>query len=76
VNIFRKRFAYLFEKSFWNQRPLLGGNAMTTLIAPSFEKLIVPGAKIDPIASGFEFTEGPVWNSEKQNLVLAKSCLQ
>ncbi len=44
---------------------------MMTLIAPSFEKLIVPGAKIDPIASGFEFTEGPVWNSEKQNLVFS-----
>lgn len=44
---------------------------MMTLIAPTFEKLIVPGAKIDPIASGFEFTEGPVWNSEKQNLVFS-----
>jgi len=44
---------------------------MMTLIAPSFEKLVVPGAKIDPIAGGFEFTEGPVWNSEKQHLVFS-----
>jgi len=44
---------------------------MMTLIAPSFEKLIVPGAKIDPIAGGFGFTEGPVWNSEQQNLLFS-----
>ncbi len=31
---------------------------MTTLTTPSFEKLIVPGAKIDQIAGGFEFTFG------------------
>ena len=44
---------------------------MKTLITPAFEKLIVPGAKIDPIAGGFEFTEGPVWNSVKQNLIFS-----
>lgn len=44
---------------------------MMTLITPSFEKLIVPGAKIDSIASGFGFTEGPVWNSEQQNLLFS-----
>jgi sugar lactone lactonase YvrE len=44
---------------------------MATVIDPTFEKLIVPGAKIDLITGGFEFTEGPVWNSEKQHLVFS-----
>ena len=44
---------------------------MMTLITSSFERLIVPGAKIDSIAGGFEFTEGPVWNSEKQHLIFS-----
>jgi len=44
---------------------------MTTLITPAFEKLMMPGAKIDAIAGGFEFTEGPVWNNEKQHLVFS-----
>ena len=44
---------------------------MTTVIDPSFEKLINPGAQIDRIAGGFEFTEGPVWNSEKQQLIFS-----
>ena len=44
---------------------------MMTPIDPSFETLIVSGAEIDTIAGGFEFTEGPVWNSENQTLVFS-----
>jgi sugar lactone lactonase YvrE len=44
---------------------------MMTIIAPEFESLIVPNAKIDKIAGGFEFTEGPLWNSEQQNLIFS-----
>jgi sugar lactone lactonase YvrE len=44
---------------------------MMTLISSSFEKLMVPGATIDRISGGLEFTEGPVWNSEQQHLLFS-----
>lgn len=34
---------------------------------PALDKLIEPGAKIEVLASGFDWTEGPVWVPEKQN---------
>ena len=44
---------------------------MINLVDPSFEKLIVPDAKIDSIAGGFGFTEGPVWSREQQHLIFS-----
>jgi hypothetical protein len=38
---------------------------MINFVDPSFEKLIVPGVKIDSIAGGFGFTEGPVMKTWK-----------
>ena len=32
--------------------------------SPQFSKLIAPDAKLETIASGFGFTEGPVWDSK------------
>ncbi len=37
----------------------------------SFERLIVPGVKIDLVAGGFQFTEGPVWNSREKYLIFS-----
>jgi gluconolactonase len=31
-------------------------------LSPRFSKLIAPGAKLETIATGFGFTEGPVWD--------------
>ena len=48
-----------------------GGDTIANIIDSSFEKLLKPGAKIDQIATGFQFTEGPVWDSEKQRLIFS-----
>ena len=31
-------------------------------VDPNFNRIVSPDAKVEPIADGFDFTEGPVWN--------------
>ena len=38
--------------------PVLG---KITRLDPKFDSLVPPGAKLEVLASGFEWTEGPVW---------------
>lgn len=35
-----------------------------TRLNPAFDQLVAKGAKVEKLAGGFEFTEGPVWNRE------------
>ena len=37
-------------------------NARVNRLDPALDKLIAPNARIEKIASGFVFTEGPLWN--------------
>jgi len=41
-----------------------------TAVAPEFHKLFDPGARIEKVTEGFQFTEGPVW-SPKQFLLFS-----
>ena len=36
--------------------------------SPAFEELIDPAAELTELGSGYQFTEGPVWNPRDQSL--------
>ncbi len=38
---------------------------------PALDKLIPPGAAVEVLASGFEWTEGPVWDRREQRLLFS-----
>lgn len=38
---------------------------------PAFDKLVPPGAKIEVLAGGFEWTEGPVWDTKQACLLFS-----
>ncbi|MGQ4807652.1 Gluconolactonase [Candidatus Entotheonellaceae bacterium PAL068K] len=46
---------------------------MVTMIVldPSLEQLVTPNAQVQKIATGFVFTEGPVWHSKDQRLIFS-----
>jgi len=44
---------------------------MATVMDASFEKLIDPDVQTEKIAGGFQFTEGPVWNSKENRLIFS-----
>jgi sugar lactone lactonase YvrE len=45
--------------------------ALIQVLDASFERLIDPNAPVQNIATGFAFTEGPVWNSRDQHLIFS-----
>ena len=45
--------------------------ALIQVLDASFERLIDPNAPVQNIATGFAFTEGPVWNSRDQRLIFS-----
>lgn len=40
------------------------GVGAVTRLDPAFDRLVAPGAKIEKLAGGLQFTEGPVWVAE------------
>ena len=40
-------------------------------VDPRFDKLIPPGAKLEKLAEGFEWSEGPVWVAEGEFLLFS-----
>ena len=44
---------------------------MITVIDPSFEKLIDPNVQAETIGNGFQFTEGPLWDSKENRLIFS-----
>ncbi len=38
---------------------------------PQFSKLIAPGTKIEKLADGFQWCEGPVWLRREQSLLFS-----
>ncbi len=50
---------------------LLGGPESIERIDPAFDDLIPPAAKIETLATGFTWTEGPVWDEDNQRLLFS-----
>lgn len=56
--------------SVWTQAMLIGGITVTTMTSAQdlqgkvvgFADLFEPGARVEKVATGFRFTEGPVWD--------------
>jgi gluconolactonase len=40
-------------------------------VDPGFDKVLSPGAKIEKVAGGFRFVEGPVWNRTARYLIFS-----
>jgi sugar lactone lactonase YvrE len=45
--------------------------ATITVLDPALTKLVNPDAQIQRIATGFQFTEGPVWHSRERHLIFS-----
>jgi hypothetical protein len=45
--------------------------ALMTVVDPAFERLIEPHEPTPKIATGFPFTEGPVWHSRDRCLIFS-----
>jgi gluconolactonase len=46
-------------------------NAKIVWLDPRFDKLVPPDAKLEKIADGFTWVEGPVWNREGRHLLFS-----
>lgn len=44
------------------------GDGTILRLDPAFDALVPPGAKIEKVAGGFQFTEGPLWFKDTGNL--------
>src|SRR5580658_378427 len=40
-------------------------------VDPALDKLLSPGAKVEKVAGGFQFVEGPVWNRKGGYLIFS-----
>lgn len=61
------RPGWLFRYTVWLMKPLLvfaiaaAAQAQVQRKDPALDKLVSPTAKVEKLAGGFAFTEGPVW---------------
>src|SRR5688572_6386073 len=52
-------------------RPTAAGAGTVLRLDPRFSSLVPPGARIEHIAGGFMFLEGPLWDPEGSRLLFS-----
>jgi gluconolactonase len=50
------------------ETPALAGAGSVERLDPMLDRAIAPEAKVEKLAAGFRFTEGPAWNAAEQSL--------
>ena len=73
------RFSYTIEFSSFNHDPIPSMKRLISLllyifafsISVSGQSLVQPNAKVEKLAQGMKFTEGPVWLPDEQKLIFS-----
>jgi gluconolactonase len=53
------------------ERPAAAGAGKVERLDSELDRVIAPSAKIEKLATGFQFTEGPAWNPGEQSLLFS-----